>query len=348
MRLCRFSARFSFAIAFSAVVSHAACAYANIEENQNQEDHQVREADGSGFTAKAWWPESVGSGMAVIRKNASGGIQWSRKYDSQSINYHFSANRVPAGPIRVWHLGQTGSTESILRMLTVDAATGDSLATDTLYTDATQYLRGNFIATRDGGMVSCINSWSVNGARNTLFALRTDSNGKTSWTANLLDEAKARSGTSGFMFCGGIETEDGGYLIAIATTTINLGQENSDTMLLFRIDKSGAAGWLGKASDIPCIMAHNTKRMHYSGYALVPLKLSYAAVTGGPAMESTVNAWADQETAAGLDAKNSRNARIGTGPSAGLLRRAHGIGFTRGLEPGSPEAFGADGCRMDP
>ncbi len=329
-----------------AVTPNPACDFASIENSQDQYPHRVAEGDGSGFTAGGW-STAIGSGMALERHDTANGIRWNRRYNSESFNYHFSANRVPAGPIRIWHVGQTGTTQSVFRILTVDAVTGDSLGTDTLYTDAAQYLRGTFIATREGGMISCINSWGGSrGAKPTLFALRTDARGKTAWTADLLAEAKAHSDAASFMFSGGLETEDGHFLIAIAATSIKLGGETSDAMLLFRIDAVGSAAWLGTTSEIPCDMARNTKRVHYTGFALQPLSVSYFPKPGEAPTTATIKLWSDREGVTGVHATLPWNSLSHRGPIS--LRAGGAMVFAHASGSVATRWFRADGCRTDP
>jgi hypothetical protein len=332
------------AAVFLALPSHPAaqCAFSNIENSQDQSPHRVREYDGSGFTA-TW--SGTPQGMAIERTGATGAVLWKRAYDSQSMNYHFSANRY-AGYIHVWHIGQTGRTQSVFRMLTVNAFTGDSVGTDTLYLDSSQYLRGTFIATQRGGMLSCINSWGGSqGARKTLLAILSSGPGKTEWTTDLLAEAEYRSPGTSFMFAGGVETADGRYVIAVAATTFSLGSELAEEMLLFRLNSLGGVEWLGFAKSIPCFMARNTKRMHYAVYSHVTLGLNYAPVRGGSAISLEQSVLTDAEAATGLEPLRDRGADAAARTASGMRGGAFGFGYGEGAVRAW---FRADGSGIRP
>jgi hypothetical protein len=322
------------------------CSYSGIEDNQDQWPHRFRDPDGSGFTAQSLFTEGK-YGMQVVRILPSGDTAWKRFYHTGSISYHYSANHMAPGPIHVWLLGDDPreNVRSGLRVFSVDPATGDSLGLATLHSDSTgQYLRADFIPTRDGGAASCVNGF-VNGVT-TLVVYRTDGAGRTVWKSDLRDMAVTYSAQKSYMFTGGAETEDGGLLLAAATF---LGSSTGQSFLLFKLDTAGRAQLLGSTLKIPCAIAHNTKRMHYGGRVLTDLSFD---LLGPPPLPGpyAAKAWVDVETAVtAFRGKNGRG-RSAEGPGSWIYPGGSGsILFRRAGPEGDAGEYGftADGCRAE-
>jgi hypothetical protein len=332
----------------------SACDYASVETNENQYPVQVQEPDGRGFTAD--W---VQNGMRVVR--TQGGKQlWRRNYNSNSLTYHFSAHRTPDGPLRIFSVGSdnsgfeggVGTTYglSVVRQLSLDPETGDSLGTDTLYIERNGLLVGTFIALRDGGTLTCLYTLGtvLSGKDSVFQAIRTGADGKVLWRSDLPRyRAGAESSSKLFMVAGGLEREDGSILVA-AGESDKIRQGIGFVFL--EADAAGHWKQIGSGSEMPCEMRRDSRRIHYTGYGLHAVLLNL--LTGFPEKPETLTprVWIDM---GGITNITGRTRKAAESAKAGLSRARSGALKTWnrgaiGFDPGTSgdAMFRADGSEI--